>query len=62
MRNNNADETIQYGYFKDVIGHHCLMHEIENNFVYTPECFNQKGQCSNIGHLVVDRYYKHNCT
>ena len=41
---------------EDAIANQCLMHEIEYIYICTSECYRQKVQLTNIGHLVGGRY------
>ena len=41
-------------FFEDIIANHCLSHETEYDFIFTP-------QFTNIGHLEYDVYYEHDC-
>ena len=58
---HDLSSTIEGSLFEDIIVNHCFMHEIENDFVYTPQCYRENVKSTNILHLENDEYYEHDC-
>ena len=55
----DLNTTTQLSIFKDGIADH--FHEIENDFIYIPQCYRENKKSTNIGHLEHDVYYEHDC-
>ena len=59
---NDFKTIIEYRIFEDAIANQCFMHEPENNFVYTSQCYTENKKSTNLGHLEKNRFYKDDCT
>ena len=40
MTDKKLEDTVEYSIFEYVIANQCPMHQIENNFICTPKCYN----------------------
>ena len=61
VTDKKLDDAVEYSIFEDDIANQIFIHEIENNFICTPECYMYTWQSTNIGHLEGDRYYNQYC-
>ena len=61
MTDTKFEDITEYSIFDIVMPNQCLIHETENDFIWTPKCHKDNDMSINVVHLENNQFYEHKC-